>query len=504
MAKKKVNIDQFYKENLGDLNFPVGDADFNAIQKGLGKKPRRFLWFWIIGLTLLIGSTTILYTWYDNGLADPAVPFTNNTRIKIDTGLNGDNHITDDTERIGNVGNNSAANSNDSREIQLNQAKPNIAPIKVKNEFKHSVNSKLETNSETRNLINQVVDVSKTIAEDGFVKKEIKDRDKSNSALGIKGVSRGDQAHSSPSNIDQSSNEEKDQKVIPESKIEKGDKDSVKTESQKKEDSYKEKKVLAELEHSEKVKPTTNQTVSDPESSPNLDPVPNPSSKLRQSIYLSGGLISPKFIVVKGVDENDQYEPRKNNELGSSSIGFGLGYHIQFANLGAKLGLQYQDLQFENKNFTVLVFDSIPFRNPIGDTIAWIYKNHRDSLYTSAQRTSYKRLSIPLRVTYEFALNKRFVINAGAGIVANIPLIQSGNTIAPSGVIQDAATLSLKNWSYQYLFELGGEYRVRPKLNLGLSASFAEGAANIFTSTQAMDVRLNNLNLNMSLRYELY
>jgi len=466
LDKERKHIDDLFKEQLGDLSFPTGDADFSVIQAGLGKKKRRFFFWWILTGVLVFGALGIVGSQFYNSQTKTAdLAELSQTPLKSDSNLNSERNIENRESRI------------------------------QTEEEEHISEQNSEALIQNQDVANQT------------------DNSSNNRSINIRPIENGDKS-SQPSFPSSSVEEDFPNDFKPISPVRENNQNDVDENSDDREPRDNE---FAKIP-SEDINPT--EIDSDNEgseiavaiptdtSSRIIEPLKQPITPVRtpwiKYFELHGGYMTSTFDVKSASPDQPEYAKMKQNEEGRPSFEIGAGFGLRKGQWGLSTGLSCQELNFENQAFRFVLYDSFPFLNPTGDTIAWIRKNHRDSILMEPQQTTYQRLSVPLSAHTMWNLNEKIQLQLGLGVITHIPLSQNGNTVSSAGSLQDAATLDLRNWSYQYTLDFGVHYALLRNVNCGLSANYAQGANSIFSARQPMDVRLNNINFKLSVRYELY
>lgn len=198
------------------------------------------------------------------------------------------------------------------------------------------------------------------------------------------------------------------------------------------------------------------------------------------------------------------YEMNKDNERPLPGLNLGIngarsGKHHEFAG-----GLHYNEFHFTNNRFTVLLFDSIPFLNPVGDTIAWIYKNYRDSVYANPQTLTWRSISVPVTYSYKWALNKKLTLNLTAGLNTSLFIKPRGTSVDALGRAKDGADLYIQPLQFSYLGGIGLRYSFNPTWSLGTNVIYSNALTDSSPNPGLSEIRLRNLNFQMILRYDWY
>ncbi|MCB9246059.1 MAG: hypothetical protein H6606_06470 [Flavobacteriales bacterium] len=224
------------------------------------------------------------------------------------------------------------------------------------------------------------------------------------------------------------------------------------------------------------------------------------NTRFKPSVELIAGTNLGQQLIPPGESSNPRYREFKQNERTSPGLQLGVQANLSKMRNEFSSGLLYNQYRFHNDNFTILIYDSIPFRNTNGDTIAWIRRNYRDSVYAERQHLSYRAISIPIQYGYNYKIGSNWWLGASIGLRSSFFLPTKGASIDSRGSLRTNSEINIDPIQLNYMLGMQLRYAIDPAISLGFKMQYS-GALD---SQPNGAIRINDLNFQMNLRYEWY
>lgn len=190
----------------------------------------------------------------------------------------------------------------------------------------------------------------------------------------------------------------------------------------------------------------------------NLDPPPIPA------FQLYAGLVNQIDYTnrVLGKTNNELYNAIRN-DADKSMVQFTTGFEFGVKTKKAQVftGAQYTTQTWSsNYNYTYKTYDSLPYRNPNGDTIGWFVLNPKDTSMHQSRSVSITKIQVPVGFIAFKKINEKFSFSYGASAIFGFNVSSSGDRLLHPDNRQLYGYARLKDNERTMSFS--------PALNLGL------------------------------------
>lgn len=222
--------------------------------------------------------------------------------------------------------------------------------------------------------------------------------------------------------------------------------------------------------------------------------------------------------LVNQVANTGRYLASSNNELynsirkaaDKSFIQYFVGMELGYIKGKDRLSLgvnSTQQVWSSNYRYTYKVYDSIPYRNPQGDTIGYFMVNPRDTSINELRVIKISRIEIPIEYTRSFKLNDKLGLNTSFGAVFGFNTSVSGDKILYSQnrylYNYSAWKSSERSFSFAPSLSVGVQYRLSNQWMLQSSVFGNMYAASRFKTNFSSRDYPYSVGLNIKLVYLL-
>ncbi|MEZ4805025.1 MAG: hypothetical protein R2852_05950 [Bacteroidia bacterium] len=203
-----------------------------------------------------------------------------------------------------------------------------------------------------------------------------------------------------------------------------------------------------------------------PEVSSDLNPKP-----IVPKFHLYAGIVNQISLTHRKLDKNNPEfynSVRNNGEEPFIQNSFGLEFGVQKNGLQISGGVQSTSQKWSTSyNYSYTVFDSLPVWNP-GRTqiIGYFLVRGRDTSINEQNEIKISKVQFPIEVSGLFKLNDKLQLIAGGG------LLFSMNTSTTGTKILNPVNMQLYN--YSILEEKERRFNVSPSLNFGIQKNFGK------------------------------
>jgi hypothetical protein len=201
-------------------------------------------------------------------------------------------------------------------------------------------------------------------------------------------------------------------------------------------------------------------------------------------------------------------EIRKNSDRPMFQYTTGLEVGLKFSNFMFNTGLQTTTQNWKSKyNYTYKIYDSIPVYDTGHKIIGYFLRNPRDKHINETQEVRINKIQIPLELGYSFKINERFGFNC------MLNAILSYNSSSSGGKMLNPENMQL--YPYETMKKMERSFNVLPGFAFGLQAGLGKGFSiqgnlsgngslySRFTNASAIQDYPYSIGLNIKLLYKL-
>lgn len=224
-----------------------------------------------------------------------------------------------------------------------------------------------------------------------------------------------------------------------------------------------------------------------------------PQAGLWLGLSTTGGRTAPALSGngAGAINDRQQLQPGEQ-----AMIGLNLSYRLPA--MEWQTGIGYAQNTVRNTSIRLQLFDSVPVRNPQGDTIGFFRFNYRDSLLNEMYTNRYRYLCIPLHAGKTWNINAKNSIYTELG-VNWLTLIGNDSRILSTDLntlMAEDALLKKNLMSWQ----LEIAYRRKFGLHWEAEAGFLyqQAAGGIYQSGQDLRHQLSASSLHLGIHYRIY